>query len=217
MTEPAPPPRTGDASPAERTCPKCDTRVGADQAACPACGLATEHMDRWAAEAEPPPPEVEAAWREALAAWDDAGAHDRFCKAAARAEAFAYAGRVYRQAARRRGPDDPRAQAGLERVRRMAEAAWLSRPPGVGADGGPTPYRGAASLLLALVLLAGLGGLGFMIIRSLKQHHGGEGEPAAAPHLRVQPARRGRHGPPPAVRKPASHSPAAHPDPPLRN
>ena len=218
MTEAATTPAaSADAAPSGRTCPKCDAAVGAEQTACPACGLATENMDGWAAQAEPPPPEVEAAWREVEAAWDDPEVHDRFCKAAARAESFAYAGRVYRQAARRRGADDPRAQAGLQRVRRMAEAAWLSRPMEALAADGPTPYRGAASLLLALVLLAGLGGLGFMIIRSLEQHHQAVREPARAPHLRVPPARRGQHWPPPTRQKPPSRRTAAHPNPPLQN
>ncbi len=153
-------------------CPKCGAAVAEGAEACRACGLAAANFERFAAEeeSEPPPPELAALWELCAADWDDIDRHEKLLAAAARLDAFLHAGRLYRRAARERGADDPRVVAGLERVRRMAEAAWLTRPPesAAGESEEKGPYRTAALLLLSLLLLAGLGGITVYIVRTLR-------------------------------------------------
>jgi hypothetical protein len=161
-----------EAAAAARRCPKCDAALTVAAEACPACGLAVAHFDDFAA-AESPKEEAHAAlaplWDACLADWDSAPTHEKFLAAAAAFEAFVHAGRLYRRAARERGSADPRVVAGLERVRRMAEAAWLTRPPGpAGESQDRGGYRTAALLLLSLLLLAGLGGITVYIVRTLR-------------------------------------------------
>lgn len=173
-----------------RRCPKCGAGLAEEAAACPACGLAAAHFERFAAEElEPPPAELAAFWQLCAADWASAEAHERFLAAAARLDAFVPAGRLYRQAARERGAADPQVAAGLERVRRMAEAAWLTRPPPGAAEGESQaggPYRTVALLLLSLLLLAGLGGITVYIVRTLRSGDAADGQvrPAPTRHLR---------------------------------
>ena len=154
------------------SCPKCGAALAEGAEACPACGLAAAHFERFAAEEDlaPAPPELAALWDLCAADWDSVPAHEKFLAAAARLDAFLHAGRLYRRAARERGAADPRVVAGLERVRRMAEAAWLTRPPEPEASESEEkgPYRTVALLLLSLVLLAGLGGITLYIVRTLR-------------------------------------------------
>lgn len=172
-------------------CPKCETALAAGAEACRACGLAAANFERFAAEQadEPAPPELAALWEACGAAWEDDEGHERFLAAAARLDAFVFAGRAYRRAARERGADDPRVVSGLARVRRMAEAAWLTRAPAeLGSareseDKGP--YRTVALLLLSLLLLAGLGGITVYIVRTLRAGD------AAGQEVRPPPTSRG--------------------------
>jgi hypothetical protein len=154
------------------SCPKCGAALGEGAEACPACGLAAAHFERFATEDDlaPVPPELAALWDLCAADWDRIDAHEKFLAAAARLDAFLHAGRLYRRAARERGAADPRVVAGLERVRRMAEAAWLTRPPEPAASESEEkgPYRTVALLLVSLVLLAGLGGITLYIVRTLR-------------------------------------------------
>lgn len=151
-------------------CPKCGAAVADGAEACPACGLASEHFERFAAEElEPPPPELAALWDACIADWEDVDRHEKLLATAARLDAFLHAGRLYRRAARERGAADPRVVAGLERVRRMAEAAWLTRPVASEDESEESRrYRTVALLLLSLVLLAGLGGITVYIVRTLR-------------------------------------------------
>ena len=153
-----------------RRCPKCDAEVGAAAEACATCGLAAAHFESFAAaESEETPAPLVPLWDDCLADWDSAPTHEKFLAAAAALEAFVHAGRLYRRAARERGSADPRVVAGLERVRRMAEAAWLTRPPGAAAESQERgPYRTAVLFILALVLIAGLGGITVYIVRTLR-------------------------------------------------
>ena len=149
-------------------CPKCDALVpGA--AACPACGLAAERFEAFAAGPPDAPPEVVAAWQAVGRSWDDDAAHERFRTAAAATGAFAFAARSYRQAARERageGGADPRAADGLARIQRMAEVALLVAPPGrTRAEPGRRGYRNAIFFALSLILVAAIGGLSLLLLR----------------------------------------------------
>jgi hypothetical protein len=152
------------------SCPKCGAALAGGAEACACCGLAAANFERYAAdELEPPPPELAALWDACAVDWDSPEAHEQLLAAAARLDAFVAAGRLYRRAARERGAGDPRVVAGLERVRRMAEAAWLTRPPEAASESVEKgPYRTAALLLLSLLLLAGLGGITVYIVRMLR-------------------------------------------------
>jgi hypothetical protein len=171
-------------------CPKCDAELSEGAEACPTCGLAAGHFETFAAaELDESPPELAALWDACAADWDSAPSHEKFLAAAARLDAFVHAGRLYRRAARERGAADPRVVAGLDRVRRMAEAAWLTRPPGgpvAGESQEGGPYRTAALLLLSLLLLAGLGGITVYIVRTLRSGDEPEGQvrPAPTSHIR---------------------------------
>jgi uncharacterized Zn finger protein (UPF0148 family) len=142
-------------------CPKCGREVARSAGACPACGLSEQHFESFATaegEAEAPA-ELHALWHSLAEDWEDEAAHERFVQAAAREGGFAVAARWYRRALRERRADDPRAGAALERIRRMAEAAWLSRPraaaaPAPGQPRQAQPYRNLFLVLLALALAA---------------------------------------------------------------
>jgi hypothetical protein len=155
-------------------CPKCDGEVAEGAAACKSCGLAVTNFERYAASEVEAPPGLAELWRACEASWDDDEVHELFLRAAASVDGFVYAGRVYRRAARGRGADDERVVKGLERVRRMAEAAWLTRPPATDESAPAGGYRTAATFLIALVLLLGLAAMTLYIVRHVR---GGE-EPA---------------------------------------
>jgi hypothetical protein len=175
-----------------RRCPKCDAEVGAAAEACATCGLAAAHFESFAAEQEETPPQLVALWDGCLADWDSEVSHEKFLAAAAALDAFVHAGRLYRRAARERGSADPRVTAGLDRVRRMAEAAWLTRPPGQSSLAGESEksgtYRTAALLLLSLLLVAGLGGITLYIVRTMRS-----GDPPAV-QVRPPPTRQPPNG-----------------------
>jgi len=173
-------------------CPKCGAALADGAEACPACGLAAEHFERFAAEErEPPPPELAALWDACIAEWDDVSRHEKLLNAAARLDAFVQAGRLYRQAARERGGADPRVVAGLERVRRMAEAAWLTRPVAAADESEETRrYRTVALLLLSLVLLAGLGGITVYIVRTLRSGDAADSQVPPVPTRHMSGAHR---------------------------
>ena len=172
---------------AVRGCPKCDAELAEAAEACPSCGLAVAHFESFAAaELEETPPEIAALWQPCLDDWDRVSAHEQFLAAVSRLDAFVHAGRLYRRAARERGTGDPRVVAGLERVRRMAEAAWLTRPPALVAGSQENgTYRTAALLLLSLVLLAALGGITVYIVRTLRGGEAAEGQVRPAPTRQV--------------------------------
>ena len=172
------------AEPAPARCPKCDTGVAEGAEACPACGLAARHFGAYESAPIDAPPEVLAAWHDLAAAWDQDAAHERFRAAVAAARAFAFAAGAYRRAARERAGDE-RAADGLARVQRMAEAALLTRPPGAELarePGARSPYRGAALLLVALLLLAGVGVIAAFMIRAVRS------DPDPRPPSRAQPS-----------------------------
>jgi len=176
-----------------QSCPKCGSPLAEGAEACRACGLAAAHFDRFSAgeEGEPPPAELAALWDLCAADWDSADAHEKFLAAAARLDAFLHAGRLYRRAARERGSADPRVVAGLERVRRMAEAAWLTRPPESASESEEKgPYRTAALLLLSLLLLAGLGGITVYIVRTLRSGDARDNQVRPAPTRHMPGAHR---------------------------
>jgi hypothetical protein len=181
------------ASAAGASCPKCDTEVATGAGSCPACGLSADRFDDYQRDPVDAPPEVVAAWEACAASWDDDAAHERFRAAASASGAFAFAAAHYRQAARERVGDE-RAAAGVARIRRMAEAALLARPPGElaraarapGEYDASRPFRGAAMLLVALVLLVSLGLVAAFTIRALR---GGASRDAREPAPSSTPRR----------------------------
>jgi len=150
-------------------CPKCQSELAPRAAACPACGLAAGRFDAFERDPIATPPEVTSAWLACGAAWEDDAAHERFRAAVAAAGAFAFAAGAYRQAARER-PGDERAADGLSRVQRMAEAALLTRPVAteVARAGGRGPFRGAALVLVVLLLVAVLGVIAAFMIQATR-------------------------------------------------
>ncbi|HUS63264.1 MAG TPA: hypothetical protein VMZ28_01935 [Kofleriaceae bacterium] len=151
-------------------CPKCDRDVPAGADACAGCGLAVARFDGYADQDDSAPsPEVAAAWARCAAEWEDPESHERFLRVAAAAGSFAFAGRAYRRAARERGPDDRRAADGADRVRRLAEAAYLSRPL-AGAHPAATVdrerFRKHATLVLVFLLVLALGGMVVYLLRA---------------------------------------------------
>jgi hypothetical protein len=168
-------------SDAARTCPKCQTAVAEAAENCRSCGLAVANFETFEREADDAPPELAALWDACAADWDNEEAHDRFLEAAARHDAFVYAGRSYRRAAGERGVGDARVASGLARVRRMAEAAWLTRPDVAGESQDKGPYRTVALLLLSLLLLAGLGGITVYIVRTLRAGDAAQDQVREAP------------------------------------
>lgn len=159
-------------------CPKCDAELRPGASACGACGLAAERFEGFQSDPAYGPPEVVAGWQACLDTWDDDGAHERFRALAAATGAFAFAARSYRQAARER-PGDERAQAGLARVQRMAEAALLTRPKEPEGTGpvGRRRQNTAALALVVLLLLAALGAVAALMMRTAHR----ETEPRQSP------------------------------------
>jgi hypothetical protein len=117
------------------------------------------------------PDELEALWVELGESWNDDGAHDRFCDAAVRVGAYAYAARCYRRALPQ--PDrEEVARQRLEKVARMAEAHLISvANVARGRETESEPYRGVVILLIVLVLLLGIGGV-YLVFRSSAQTDG---------------------------------------------
>jgi hypothetical protein len=97
------------------------------------------------------PDPVAAAWDQALAHWDDPQRHDALLAAVASYSCYAWAAAKYKTRA-----GDPIADAQLERLRKAATATMLAtatvRPEQTGM-----PYRNAILVLLALVILLGVG------------------------------------------------------------
>lgn len=164
-------------------CPKCATELRSGALACGACGLAADRFAGYRPDGVEGSPELLAAWQVCLAGWESDAAHERFRALASATGGFAFAAGVYRQAGRERA-GDPRAADGLARVQRMAEVALLARPATGHDDAGAriatararlagdrtagrVPYRGAASVLVALLLLAALGMLAAFLLRTV--------------------------------------------------
>lgn len=183
---------------APATCPKCGAaRTDAD--ACPACGLAAEHVADYAARLDDEVPDtVRHAWAKLRDQWDQPAAHEEFLGLVAVHRSFHWAARQYRQA---RGDDgDPIADRGLQRMRRAAEASLLTSA-GPRADG-KLPYRSSLLVLLLLVILMGVGLL-YVKVRSSTS--------SRPPAPNTRPARMGptRAPAPPAPGSPASRPPPA--------
>lgn len=163
-------------------CPKCDAPAPGD--ACARCGLARERFAAFVGDDEAPASgALRRAWEQVEAAWEDDAGHAAFVERAALEGAFRDAARRYRRAGRER--DDGRAEAQLDRIRRMAEAAILARPveAAASAEPEPEPYRRLVVLLIALVALAGAGGVYAMWhqLRSEAEAGASERPPQRAP------------------------------------
>lgn len=102
-------------------CPKCDAPRGG-AAACPRCGLAPVHAERWQRRATiPPTATLGAAWAACEAAWTDDAVHERAATVALASRDFAWLASRYRDVLRLR-PDDAIAQRRLDTLARRAQA-----------------------------------------------------------------------------------------------
>lgn len=167
-------------------CPKCDASVADGAAACPACGLAVDRFDGYRPVVVDAPPVLVAAWQACEAAWDDERVHEAFRAAASATGAFAFAAQSYRGAARQR-PGDARAADGLARVQRLAEAALLARPPAQSERSEGRRFRGAVLVVLALCLIAALGAVALLLVRTSREE-APERPSVSGPRQRTTPA-----------------------------
>ncbi|HUH03417.1 MAG TPA: hypothetical protein VML75_15580 [Kofleriaceae bacterium] len=185
-------------------CPKCGAARGQEEA-CRVCGLEARHAsayrERAAVEASP---ELDAAWAACVEAWDDQARHDQFVHLASIQSQFATAAKRYRLYLDQH-PGDDRAQAALTRVTRMAAATMLQRPRAAEPDG-REPYKGVVMLLLALLLLGGVGGVYLLVKRAMAPI---PGEPVLMPATipQTSPALRPGRGPDGPIVSPPGRSP----------
>lgn len=101
-------------APPDAACVKCGAALGRARA-CTRCGLSRERAAAWVAAQTPPVPELTAAWKATLAAWDEPAAHDRLAELATVNAALPWLARRYRDVDQeRRG--DPIARARLARM-----------------------------------------------------------------------------------------------------
>lgn len=96
-------------------------------------------------------PAVTTAWDETVANWDDPKRHDAFLGAVVTHSCFAWAASRYKERA-----GDPIADKNLERLRKAATATMLATAA-VRPEDTKVPYRNAMLILIALVILMGVG------------------------------------------------------------
>jgi hypothetical protein len=152
-----------------RRCPKCDGLVADTALACRGCGLLAKNFESYEHDADAAvPDELLTLWATCRETWTDDDAHERFADQVVSYKSFAFAAKVYRQELRAR-PDDERAADRLDRVSRMAEAAYLTKQPRkMDKKKAAEPYKGVVMLLIAIVLLAGIGAM-FLMMRSSQE------------------------------------------------
>jgi hypothetical protein len=199
---PAPPNATETATEGatKPRCPKCG-EPHVDAPACPVCGLEAQHAaafsERQAAEASP---ELDAQWDACIGAWDDQSTHDAFARAASLGNQFSAAARRYRiwLVDHPGDPGEEIARAALGRLARMAEVSLLHRPskPAPGDD--EQPYKRVVMLMIALVVLAAMGGA-YLLVRQVMEPEPAVralpgADPASAPNARPARAPNGAQG-----------------------
>ncbi len=167
---------------AAMSCPKC----GSEQppaSACRVCGLAADRFAAWDAAHRTLEPRLEAAWRACLAAWHDAGAHERFLERVAAQSAYSDAARRYRARLRDHG-GDATDEARLARIAKMAEAALLSRAvASKDAANDKEPYRGVLLMLIMLVVLGGAGATYMLLGQGNGEHQSSQERSSRAAQL----------------------------------
>lgn len=175
------------AASASSGCPKCGTTlIGA--AACKVCGLEARYFDEYRDRAVGvASPALDAAWAACLAEWDDGARHEELLTCASLEGELGAAARRYRLYLGDH-PGDERASAALERLTRMAAATMLQRPRVEPA--GEEPYKKVVLLLMALLLLGGMGGVYLLVKRAMAPASAGATEPVP-PSGRVTPPGRG--------------------------
>jgi hypothetical protein len=94
---------------------------------------------------------VTKAWDETVASWDDPKQHDAFLGVVVTHSSFAWAAGRYKERA-----GDPIADKNLERLRKAATATMLATAAPRPEDA-KVPYRNALLILIALVILMGVG------------------------------------------------------------
>ncbi|MCB9562440.1 MAG: hypothetical protein H6708_18710 [Kofleriaceae bacterium] len=149
----ATPSPAADAGP-RMTCPKCDL-TQPEAPACRACGLAADKMAAFARAQAPVGDDLQQAWRDAEARWQDDAAHDRFVEAVAAAGAYPWAARRYREVLRHR-PDDDQAARQLARIAKMTEVTLLATAA-TDPRRRAKPYRGTLAMVAALVVVIVIG------------------------------------------------------------
>jgi hypothetical protein len=98
-----------------------------------------------------PPPAVVTAWDETVAHWDEPARHDALLGLVVANNCFAWAAGRYKEKA-----GDPIADKNLERLRKAATATMMATAA-VRPDESKLPYRNVMLILIAFVILIGVG------------------------------------------------------------
>jgi hypothetical protein len=139
-------------------CPKCRRERRAGEDACARCGLLVTRWEGWSGD-PPAHPLLDGLWAACEADWEDPAAHERFLEQAVAAGGLDVAAARYRAAHRQR-QGDARAEAGLLRATRLADAQLTALQIGRAGRTGLFATRwggllvGAAALAIALALFA---------------------------------------------------------------
>lgn len=135
----------------EDRCPKCVAPRPPGGLSCHSCGLV---FANFVAAESAPSAELQAAWKELAARWDDLSTHDRVLAGAAVRGELAAAGRLYRIHLARQ-PRDPMAARGRDEVIRLAATTSPLRPepPPVNPEQARKMLAVVAAMFLAFSLL----------------------------------------------------------------
>lgn len=144
-------------------CPKCGAGNADSARACRSCGLAADRFSDFTKAQPSFDQRLEQAWSELSENWQDDDLHESFLAEVVRSSDYKEAARRYRVAADEVG-QAAKAKQVLLRIQRMASAALLSSRPKVAPE--PEPFRAVVMLLIALVVLAGAGGVYVMMKRA---------------------------------------------------
>jgi hypothetical protein len=108
-----------------------------------------------------PTPEVEAAWAECEAEWENTARHDKLFELVTAHDCFAFAAGKYKARA-----GDPIADRALERIRKAATAKMMATAT-TRERSERTPFRATMALMIFL-MVAAIAGLAY--VASMKKH-----------------------------------------------
>jgi uncharacterized Zn finger protein (UPF0148 family) len=166
----------GDHAPA--SCPKCGKPRDDTRTSCATCGLAHARMAAFEQARDAVPEALTRAWQHALEGWDEKARHDELLRLVTHHDAYAWAAARYRERLRERAGDAV-ADRELARVRRAAEAA-LTVSAATRQAKTREPYRSSMAIL-ALLMLAAIGGLVYAMVRKSEAPPASELRPPGSP------------------------------------
>lgn len=120
--------------------------------ACARCGLLVARWDGFAVE-DPSHPALEEPWRALEASWTEDKAHSAFLELAATADALDVAAAKYRRR-KQAGPDDEKAERGLQRAVTMAQTLYVARAKAERPPRAPVILKLVGTMFAGLILLA---------------------------------------------------------------